>query len=244
MKTMALDLNNVIVPYQEFYGRNVEQMPKLIAEGRVPISVAGIMAQRLNSGKEDWKDNYFDSGDAIAYHPDGKFKIILDSHSLREINAESKLKNGALVLADGLYESLQGQEFTRKDLVLGKDMSAADVKAHPVWQLVARDGNLLNEYADKMFAEMKQRFDYTENMGFYVADANKTPTLRALYASWLESGSRLRGNDNLESGYGRLVGVAPEALSANGILVKPSLETALNVVNEYIHKSGMKISRQ
>ena len=64
---MALDLNQIIVPYKEFYGRNTEQMPLLIAEGRIPLSVAGVMEQRLRSEKPDWKNNYFDTGDAVAY---------------------------------------------------------------------------------------------------------------------------------------------------------------------------------
>ena len=44
---MALQLNEQDVPYKEFYGRNIGQMPKLIAEGRVPLSVSGLMQRRL-----------------------------------------------------------------------------------------------------------------------------------------------------------------------------------------------------
>ncbi len=42
---MALDFND-FVKYKEFYGRNIDQMPLLIAEGRTPISVACVMEQR------------------------------------------------------------------------------------------------------------------------------------------------------------------------------------------------------
>ena len=31
-----LQLNDPVQDYKEFYGRNTEQMPKLIAEGRTP----------------------------------------------------------------------------------------------------------------------------------------------------------------------------------------------------------------
>ena len=40
---MVLELSEVIVPYKEFYGKNIDRMSELIAEGRVPLSKAGIM---------------------------------------------------------------------------------------------------------------------------------------------------------------------------------------------------------
>ena len=39
---------NEVEKYKEFPGRNVDQMPKLIAEGRVPMSVAGLMRRRTH----------------------------------------------------------------------------------------------------------------------------------------------------------------------------------------------------
>ena len=215
---MGLDLNNTIVPYKEFYGRNVDQMPALIAESRIPLSVAGLMQQRLRSGKQDWKDNYFDTGDAIVYHPDGRVKIVLDSQLLRDINPKSELLNGALVLVDGVYETLQGPEFTREKLakITERDLALEEVKTHPFWQTLARDGALLNEYADSMGAEMKQRFKYDSIMGVYLASAEKKPTARAACVYGLVDGNGSDAGDGygLDFGFGRLVGVAPEALSA------------------------------
>ena len=247
---MALDLNNVVAPYQEFYGRVVGTMPNLV-DGRVPASVSDVMAQRLHSGKQDWKDNYFFVGDAIAYHPDGKFKIVLDSESLRGLNSQSTLSFGALVLEDGAYETLKGVEFKRNELSsqLNIDLTADEAKVHPVWKVVARDQDLLNAYIDTMYPEMKQRFgqgntNYDNNMGFYVEDGEKRPTLRALVVRRLGSRSQLYGRYDLDGDYGRLVGVAPEALSApNKAIVRPSLETALAVVNQNLSKSGLKLTR-
>lgn len=246
MKIMGLDLNNTIVPYKEFYGKNVTQMPNLIREGRVPLNVAGLMEQRLRSGKNDWKDNYFDTGDAVAYHPDGRVKFVLDSQTLRGINAESKLQNNALVLGDGVYEQLEGLEFARDKLakITERDLVAKDIKANPIWQKLARDESLLNEYVDAMSAEMKKRWNYDDSMGIYLASAEKVPTLRSVFVFRLESGSLLYGGIGLDSDFGRLVGVAPEALGApNKVIVKPSLETALSAVNEQLFASSLKISK-
>ena len=241
---MALDLNEIIVPYKDFRTdktpRYTDQMPLLIAEGRIPLSVAGVLERRLHSGLQDWKDNYFFTGDAIAYHPDKKFKIILDSQLLREINLKSRLTlDHALSLEDGMYDNFQGEEFEYKYVkeLIGKDLTQADVLQHPIWKAVARNKALLKEYVPEMFKEMKDSFNYNQNMGVYLDSFDYSPKLRALVVDWLESGSRLGGRDYLDYGVGRLVGVAPEALSAHGkVLVKPSLETALNVVNEHLGK--------
>src|SRR3989344_5450852 len=167
---MALDLNEIIAPYEEFYGRTTEQMPLLIEKGRQLMSVAGVMERRINSDKKDWKGSYFFTGDAVAYHPDKKFKIVSDAEILRNLNAESKLESGALILPEGMYETLEGEEFLYKNVqkLLEKELSQADVLKNPLWKAVARDQALLEEYVPRMFAEMKKSFDYEENMGIYL----------------------------------------------------------------------------
>ena len=111
------------VLYKEFYGMNVDQMPVLIADNRVPLSVNGLMTRRLEVVKSDnteladtWLNNYFDTGDAIVYHPDGRIKVVNDAQTLREITPESNRVNGALVLTEDAYKALDGAEFTRNDL--------------------------------------------------------------------------------------------------------------------------------
>lgn len=248
---MALELNDTIEPYRDFRSDKaltyLAQMPLVIADDRVPLSVANLMERRLHAGKSSaiWKDNYFDAGDGIAYTAGGdKFKIVLDSQDLRKVTPKSELKNGALILGDGIYEQLQGQEFTKKDLksLLERDLSADEVKAHPVWKALARDDALLVEYTDRMFAEMKDRFKYDTAMGLYLASGEKVPTLRASYVGWLEFRLQFCGKCDLVDNYRRVVGVAPEALSAPGKAIeRPSLETALSVVNTSLHRGGFEL---
>ena len=162
---MTLKLNDTKEIYREFYGRNIEQMPKLIADGRVPINVSQLMKRRLDVRNSDdevkssYLDNYFDTGDAVVYHPDGRVKIVLDSQTLREITSQSELINGALVLTEEAYNTLQGEEFEKGKLgKVNEGLSREDVKAHPIWKVLARDQKLLNDYADYIFTEGKQRF--------------------------------------------------------------------------------------
>ncbi len=260
---MALELNDTIEPYRDFRSDDAKtylaQMPLVIADGRVPLSVANLMERRLHAGKSAvaWKDNYFDV-DGIAYNAGGsKFKIILDSQDLRKVTPKTDLKNVALMLGDGVYEQLQGQEFIRSDYeqlqgqefirsdlknLLERDLSADEVKAHPVWKALVRDDALLTEYTDTMFAEMKTRFKYDTAMGLYLASGEKVPSLRAGCVYRLEVRSQFNGWNHLDCDYGRLVGVAPEALNAPGwAIVRPSLETAIGVVNQYLGQSNFEL---
>jgi len=221
---MVLQLNSTPEVYKEFYGRNTERMPQIMAEGRVPMSTATLIQRRLDTRnaetdyKSSWMDNYFDTGDAVVYHPNGNIKVVLDSQTLREINPKSQLSSGALVLADGAYETLQGTEFTRKELEahVGNSLSREQVKSNPIWKVLARDDGLLADYTDHIFAEAKQRFGYDSNMGVYLADKQKIPTMKAWCVRWLDDGSYADGGDSLDCESGRLVGIAPEALGAPG----------------------------
>jgi len=189
MKSMALKLNATREAFQEFYGRNTEQMPKLIADSRIPMSVAGLMQRRLDVRNSDadvkssYMDNYFDTGDAVVYHPDGRAKIVLDSEDLRVMTPESPRGGGALVLTEDAYNVLQGEEFKKgKFGKIGDWLTKKDVKTHPVWKILSRDQALLDDYADYIFAEGKERFSYDTAMGISPCSANgDTPEMRAWY---------------------------------------------------------------
>ncbi len=236
--------------YKEFYGRNTEQMPKLIAEGRLPLSVFGLMKRRLevlsssDVVKSSYWDNYFDSGDGIAYHPDGRAKIILDAQPLRDLTPSSKLKNGALVLDD--YNSLESLELSKADLeryALGEWLNRRDVKENPIWQALARDKELLDDYAEAVFSQGKEKFGYDKLMGIFRSSASDVPTMRFWYLCGLCSRSNARGNVRLDIDGGRLVGVTPEAQSVAQKMVRPTLSQVLSVAERYvagINKDALK----
>lgn len=204
--------------FKEFHGRNVEQMPLLVSEGRTPLSVAGLMQRRLETidasmeVKSSWMDNYFDTGDAFAYHPDGRVKIVLDSQTLREINPDSKRNSGALVIIPEQYDAMSGEEFKKGELgTLETSLSSIDVKLHPVWRALARDQALLNDYTDMIFSEAKQRFKHASNMDVYLGSAKgKTPEMRAVCVYWLVDWSLVYGKNNLGNDNGRFAGTAPK----------------------------------
>ena len=218
--------------YKGFYGRSTEQMPILIAEGRTPLSIAGLMRRRLevlNSSDEvrnSYWMNYFDTGDGIAYHPEGRGKIVLDAQPLRELTPSSQLRNGALVLPSGVYDRLEGVEFSREDLakyITGGRLNQGKVKKNRVWQVLARDENLLNDYSEAVFSQLRERYNEDRAMGLYRGSAENVPTMRSWYLNRLGSRSNA---DVIHLGFdvGRLVGVAPEAQSATQTVARSTLD--------------------
>ena len=218
---MTLKLNISGKAYKEFYGRNTEQMPKLVADGRVPMSVAQLMQKRLDVKNSDeevksfYMDNYFNTGDAVFYHPDGRSKIVLDSQHVRDMSLESPLEAGCLVLTEDVYNDLEGEEFKRGNF--GKWLSKEDVKSNPILKVLARDQILLDDYTDYIFAEGKEKFGYNTAMGVYPGSVNGTcgdiPKMGTWLFNRLSQGSSIHGGGAIGAQYGRLLGIASEVLS-------------------------------
>ena len=108
--------------FEIYKGRNVDAMPKLLADGRIPMNVSQLMQRRLDLRNDDtgvkdfYIDNYFDTGDAVVYHPDDRVKIVLDSQHLRDMTPESPRNGGALILGEDVYKVLEGEEFKKGKL--------------------------------------------------------------------------------------------------------------------------------
>ena len=74
---------------------------------------------------------------------------------------------------------------------------------------------MLNDYADYIFAEGKERFSYDTAMGVYPDSAGNDVKMRTCFVGRLGSRSDAYGRNDLNfSGGGRLVGIAPEVFSA------------------------------
>jgi len=143
-------------------------MPQIIKAGFMPISIADLMRAILESvnkpkQKKFWLNGCFDTGDGVAYYKD-KIKIVPDAKTLREIQpdtSETTFSYGGLLRTLEQYKALEGEEFlidynSREHL---KRMTKLEVKSSPIWKALARDNHLLSEYADFIFAEVRQGYD-------------------------------------------------------------------------------------
>lgn len=132
--------------YKDFPGPNKEQMPLLIAEGRIPLSFAGLMKRRLEvldlflSASRGityeqfsdlaenprivpfyelllaWWDNYLDTGMGALRHSNGSMKVAPAAQYIRSLTPETKLVSGAVPLTDKAYSGLAGFEFSKADV--------------------------------------------------------------------------------------------------------------------------------
>ncbi len=213
---MNLKLDDVVVPHDEYPGRNIDQMPLLVKDNRVPISVAGLMQRRLEVLKpgfsqevrDNWWNSYFDTGDAPAYHPDGRVKVVLDADDLRTMNSQSALLKDGLLLPEGRYENLSGLELTAGEIKkYGRLMNREQAREDPVWTFLARDTGLLVAYVDSVFYLAKQRYGYDEAMGIYFGQTQEKPIMRLWCVSDLDCRSSVDGDVSLVPSCGRLVGV-------------------------------------
>ncbi len=243
---MSLQLNIPFDNHKEFYGKTTEQMPLLIAEGRSPLSAAGLMRKRLEvlaSGVPDdiklvWWDNYFDTGDGAVRNSDGRLKIVSDAQYLRQLSPETVLVDRAVPFSDDVYKGLVGEEFSSQQVerYFNKPLSKSDAKTNPGWIALAMgDKSLLAEIVDATFAQAKERLGYDgKMMGIY---QSVVPSEGAAGRLWFVarlvdsiSDSRAGGSGSLDDDGGRLVGVAPEARAAAGKIAVPTLDHAVNAV--------------
>ena len=208
--------------YKEFPGKAVEQIPLLVAEGRNIIAVYHVMDRRISpklpeQTRNDWKNKYVHTIDSLHRFKDGSAKIVLDDPCVVALNEKTVLDLGAAVLSGEAYESLTGKNvlYLAPEKVRnlhGKVYTEESVKDSELWNFVARDNKRLSDYADKMFPEMKSRYDYEEGMGFYFDEAQNKHTMRAWCIGRLGYWSDVDGGTDLGGSGGRFVGLAPEAL--------------------------------
>ena len=186
-----MNLNEIPIreKYKEFYGNNCVQMKLLIKDKRTPLSIKQIIERRLNSNQPDWKDNYFDTCDAIIYGEKGKFKIVKNAKILKEMNENTKLINGAIPITKKFYDKLKLKEF---DLETSKEI---------IWEYLLK--NLYPKYIKLL--------GYIPEVGFSSSDSY---CVKASFVGRLVNGSRLFGGDGLDDDCGRLVGLASEMLES------------------------------
>lgn len=205
-------------------------------EGKIPA------AGEAKTVAETYWENYADTvADGAIRHPDGKAKIVLDSVHLRDLTPGSKLANGGFILKDAdIYEVATGShvvELTTAEVekYTGKDLSKAEVlnnrihrilARHPdeVPATIARDKDLLKEYANAVFSLAKQKYGYDENMGVFLPDPKKVFILRFWCVYDLYFRSHAYGGSNLNVSYGRALGVHKDSLES--LVAKRALHNA------------------
>src|SRR3989344_5410440 len=218
--------------FKPLHGRVIEQMPFLLAEGRVPVWGSKFMKRRIEHSDvlPDLK-NYLFLGDLFAYDDKRRstdLKLILTADNqgklteigrkaLTLINQKTGLTNDYAAPLNEQYDALTGNgviPLTRSELgKLGEDLSEDEILLSRAWRIIARhpaevpaefaeDKNLLRDYAQWVASQTKNN----KNIGVYLDSNSDAAKLRAAVVDWLVGWSRLSGWNGLDVGGGRLGG--------------------------------------
>ena len=255
----SMNIGTYVTFPEEGTGKNIDQMSKLLADNRHPLTFAGSMKLKLRAldlyasvlenptkytleykvevtkfFKDVWS-NYIDTGDAIFLHPGRRARINLvnpqnarDSEFLKLFDPKNKekLKQGAIVLPDGMYDSEIGiREFNAAEMETFTNKHYAGEKGvleNRIWKVLARnpsevprelaeDSELLKTFTKAVNYLSVFTFGYTENMGVDTAYPQDVETGRLWFAGRLWGRSGAYGRDHWDPTDGRLVGVALDA---------------------------------
>ncbi|MBI2139105.1 hypothetical protein HYU13_05940 [Candidatus Woesearchaeota archaeon] len=215
-------------------------MPKLIADGRSPISPSQLYWKRLGTlnnylsavrrndaaGTEFWKiemakywDQWVDTGIGVAVHPDQGAILIPNAKQLRELNLDTQLSDGDryIILPDGAFNSLKGKGYhytaAKIEEYGNRQLSEDGAKKSPFLEDFIPDKELRGMAVAVNFRQFRERFKLVgELMGTYFPDAPKGQEIMGLFGfGWLEDGSISCGSYHLGNfKCGRLVGVFPD----------------------------------
>jgi len=221
----------------EHYGRNVDGMPELLGAGEVPVSVSGIIQSRLRQGDEfpDLWNNWHYSSDLVVYSKgndkevyvfltvDNKGQITKNGRKALELISPDNLASNYGAVVEQLKDlGKKGLiKVPRSKITTETYLSKDQILNEQVWRILARhpdevpagfaeDKELLKEYID----EVQRRTNESKNMALYVGDSSKyETTLKAWFVYGLVGRSGALGRIGLGDVSGRLLGIAPEALS-------------------------------
>ena len=162
-----------------------------------------------------WLNQNFDTIDGLAYH-DNNLIVVPNSQELLNVNPNSKLSYGSLMLSPEQYEQLSKKHevIKRNKIISGRPLTKEQAKKHPIWLKLAQDDkSLLNEYADAIFTESKRVYNYDKNMGIYLPNDQDEPLMRDWFLWNLDDGSDACAWSGLYSGW-RLLGVRTQNLGS------------------------------
>lgn len=223
-------------PFKLYEGPNTQEMPKLIKVERLPITTAQVMKNRLDKTwspevVKNWRNNYWDTGDGSVRYTDGSGIMVLDADYLRELTPKTKLTpNRAVALGTRTFAPGKNGLYLPKERIAqihGVALTTDQAKDSPEWQFLAREAEnpgLLGAYVDTIFRIGKERYGYTEAMTLYFGSNEAENSGRSWYLDLIYDRSHAIGNYNVDDDYGRLVGVAPEALGAQKNILPATLE--------------------
>ena len=196
--------------FKVYPGSVIAQRPLIVAANRIPMRTAHLMGMRILHPESDWMTNYFDCDDCPVYSSDGKHLKIGSRGELKPYEAYGGVVSGAVEFSEQKYQALPWRELKKRGLVLGRNLSESEAKTSSVWfELSQRNQGLLDVFVNTIYEQGK----FAWGMQVYLDTQQRANAwMGALYVFRLDDNWRSRASGYTNHGYGRLVGIAPEAL--------------------------------
>jgi hypothetical protein len=141
-----------------------------------------------------YSENSFFTRDFIFSHPNGKSKLVLDFPYLLRLNKDTKIRDGAVLLDEGVYESTPGVEFDRRkylerynnQVFYHNNLDCAIVKSNPLLNFLFRDYRLLNFYTNRALALNKKKGKAAMGVDFGLVEV-ESPEMRGIVVTPTDS---------------------------------------------------------
>lgn len=227
-------------PIELYKGRVIEQLPRLLKDGRIPVPLRYVWQQRLeefqpNPKIREWyRISDVFTGDLCLRNDQGDLKIMVYRPGvndkqyfglLRRITATVPLLDGALELRNE-YSSIDAPEIVKWRMInLNRDLSEEEaIEKEELQILLNKDISLIRKH-HRLTMELSEA---EAGCGVYLHPAHVT-SLRLWVAGSVNYNGNVVGGNNLDDDSGRLVGVAPEALMQYYGLPEVPLETRIQI---------------
>ena len=238
--------------YKSYFGRSIDNMPRLLAEGRYLITPKQLMYARVHEknkyDRDLLRDNYIYAACAVCVAPDrtGEVAIGLYSHPtvkqvIDSLSPESNVVGGSLVLTPDQYNAVKDNAFVLSPVVansLRNNAYSELKKREAFWEYVAEGDKKLVTDTRKLVKEKSGSGNLENRMGLFLTS---TTGLRLLYLGPVgNSNGNALGDSYLDDLNGRCVGVAggvytPKARREKALLLEDVLNLVLPHIAPFLH---------
>lgn len=232
-------------PHKPYLGRVIDNTPVLLSEGKLLTPMKYIWQQRSGEPDANVRETFCSrrifSADLRLLDSEGNLKILIYTPGandkqyfdlLQRFEPNATLRRGALALGDDLYKMIKAPEIKRQDVeryATNKPQSEQEAVDNGIFRLFADDANLIREN----HRISRKRRGVFHAMGIYL-NVHDVNTMRLWVAGNVyDVSGYVDGNCNLGGNYGRVVGVAPEALAISMGWPKESLETTIKFLESF-----------
>jgi len=141
-----------------------------------PATVTDLMQAFLDGKALGFEGHGYTTISGIAYANEklARFKIIPQSSdlmNLRELGLYTNIATATRRDTDisTYYEGMLAQEFLRKDLIIGRQLTEREALTDPVWRAAVPDQDLLEKFVYEAFKQAREE-GRTTAMGIYLPD--------------------------------------------------------------------------